>query len=91
VDSLRARRHVGNRIAAVRSRPPAEGRSGDGDADVLDRGAGRSVGHRSRDSSTAGLLGAREGEGALPEGSAPEFDRVRMLAKKLVTPREPIA
>jgi len=40
---------------------------------------------------TAGLLGAREGEGALPEGSAPEFDRVRMLAKKLVTPREPIA
>ena len=40
---------------------------------------------------TAALLGAREGEGALPDGNAPESDRVRMLAKKLVTPREPIA
>ena len=40
---------------------------------------------------TAALLGAREGEGALPPGNAPESDRVRMLAKKLVTPREPIA
>jgi ADP-ribosylglycohydrolase len=36
---------------------------------------------------TAALLGAREGEGALPPGNAPESDRLRMLAKKLVTPR----
>ena len=36
----------------------------------------------------AALLGAREGEGGLPAGAAPEAERLRSLAKKLVTPRE---
>ena len=40
---------------------------------------------------TAALLGAREGEGALPPGNAPESDRIRTLAKKLVLPKEPKA
>jgi hypothetical protein len=39
----------------------------------------------------AALLGAREGEGGLPAGVAPEADRLRSLAKRLVTPREPRA
>lgn len=38
---------------------------------------------------TAALLGAREGEGALPAGNAPESERIRLLAKRLVAPREP--
>jgi ADP-ribosylglycohydrolase len=38
---------------------------------------------------TAALLGAREGEGGLPAGVAPESDRLRSLAKRLVAPREP--
>lgn len=37
----------------------------------------------------AALLGAREGEGGLPAGVAPEAERLRSLAKRLVTPREP--
>ena len=37
---------------------------------------------------TAALLGAREGEGGLPAGVAPESDRLRSLAKRLVAPRE---
>ena len=39
---------------------------------------------------TAALLGARVGEGALPPGNAPESERIRLLAKKLVMPKEPI-
>ena len=39
----------------------------------------------------AALLGAREGEGGLPPGAAPEAERLRSLAKKLVAPREPKA
>ena len=35
----------------------------------------------------AALLGAREGEGGLPPGAAPEADRLRGLAKRLVAPR----
>ena len=36
----------------------------------------------------AALLGAREGEGGLPPGLAPESERLRSLAKRLVAPRE---